>query len=74
LRVLFASAKSQAGLDVFEQEPEAHVDLHDLENVVMSPHLGSATVEIRTAMAVLAAKNVVAVLRGEEPPTPADLS
>lgn len=59
-----------AGLDVFEREPEVHRDLLDLENVVLIPHLGSATVETRTAMGVLAARNAIAVLRGEEPPTP----
>ena len=41
-----------------------------LDNVVMIPHLGSATVETRTAMAMLAAENTVAVLAGREPPTP----
>jgi glyoxylate reductase len=59
-----------AGLDVFEREPEVHPDLLGLENVVLIPHLGSATVETRTAMGVLAARNVVAVLAGEAPPTP----
>jgi glyoxylate reductase len=44
--------------------------LLDLENVALVPHLGSATVETRTAMAVLAADNTLAVLRGEQPPTP----
>jgi glyoxylate reductase len=59
-----------AGLDVFEHEPEVHPDLLGLENVVLIPHLGSATVETRTAMAELAAANVVAVLAGDDPPTP----
>ena len=59
-----------AGLDVFEREPHVHPDLLDLENVTVVPHLGSATVETRTAMAVLAADNTLAVLRGEQPPTP----
>ena len=53
-----------AGLDVFEHEPEVHPALLDLENVVLIPHLGSATVETRTAMGVLAAENVAAVLGG----------
>ena len=44
-------------LDVFEHEPEVHPDLIGLENVVLIPHLGSATVETRTAMAELAAAN-----------------
>jgi len=59
-----------AALDVFEREPEVHPGLLDLDNVVLVPHLGSATEETRTAMAELAAANVVAVLRGDEPPTP----
>jgi glyoxylate reductase len=59
-----------AGLDVFEKEPQVHPELLDLENVALVPHLGSATVETRTAMAVLAADNTLAVLRGEQPPTP----
>ncbi|BCW42994.1 D-glycerate dehydrogenase [Arthrobacter sp. StoSoilB5] len=59
-----------AGLDVFEQEPKVHPWLLELENVALVPHLGSATVETRTAMAVLAADNTLAVLGGKQPPTP----
>jgi len=59
-----------AGLDVFEKEPQVYPELLELENVALVPHLGSATVETRTAMAVLAADNTLAVLRGEQPPTP----
>jgi glyoxylate reductase len=59
-----------AGLDVFEQEPKVHPWLLELENVTLVPHLGSATVETRTAMAVLAADNTLAVLGGQQPPTP----
>jgi glyoxylate reductase len=59
-----------AGLDVFEHEPEVYPGLLGLENAVLIPHLGSATIETRTAMAVLAARNAAAVLRGEEPLTP----
>jgi len=59
-----------AALDVFEEEPDVHPGLLELENVVVVPHLGSATEETRTAMAELAAANVLAVLRGDEPPTP----
>ncbi len=59
-----------AALDVFEREPQVHPALLELDNVVLVPHLGSATIETRTAMAVLAAENVIAVLRGEPAPTP----
>ena len=59
-----------AALDVFEREPEVHPDLLELENAVLVPHLGSATLETRTAMAVLAARNAIAASRGEPPLTP----
>jgi len=59
-----------AGLDVFEKEPAVHPELLELENVALVPHLGSSTVETRTAMAVLASENTLAVLRGEDPVTP----
>jgi glyoxylate reductase len=59
-----------AALDVFEREPEVHPGLIGLDNAVLVPHLGSATIETRTAMAELAAANVVAVLAGKDPPTP----
>jgi glyoxylate reductase len=58
-----------AALDVFENEPEVHPALLERDDVVLIPHLGSATIETRTAMAVLAANNALAVLRGEKPPT-----
>jgi lactate dehydrogenase-like 2-hydroxyacid dehydrogenase len=59
-----------AGLDVFEHEPKVHPGLLELENAVLLPHLGSATIETRTAMGVLAAENVLAVLAGRPPLTP----
>jgi glyoxylate reductase len=59
-----------AGLDVYEKEPEVHPRLLELENVVLAPHIGSASVETRDRMAVLAAENIVAVLSSEEPKTP----
>jgi glyoxylate reductase len=59
-----------AALDVFEREPNVHPGLLELDNVVLVPHLGSATLETRTEMAALAARNALAVLQGREPPTP----
>jgi glyoxylate reductase len=62
-----------AGLDVYEHEPAVDPGLLELENVVLVPHLGSATIETRAAMAELAACNAIAVARGEAPPTPVPL-
>ncbi|MGL4745081.1 MAG: 2-hydroxyacid dehydrogenase [Dermatophilaceae bacterium] len=59
-----------AGLDVFEHEPAVHPGLLGRDDVVLLPHLGSATWETRTAMADLAVDNVLAVLRGDPPLTP----
>ena len=59
-----------AGLDVYEHEPIVHPGLLEIENVTLLPHLGSSTIEARAAMAILAARNVVAVLSGEAPLTP----
>jgi glyoxylate reductase len=59
-----------AALDVFEREPEVDPGLLELENAVLVPHLGSATTETRTAMAVLAARNAIAASSGQPPLTP----
>ena len=67
---LEASEIAGAGLDVFEKEPEVHPGLLDRDDVVLVPHLGSATIETRSAMAELAARNVLAVLGGQPPLTP----
>ncbi len=67
---LAAGTIAGAGLDVFEEEPKVHPALIPLDNVTLIPHLGSATIETRTAMGVLAARNAVAVLRGQAPLTP----
>jgi glyoxylate reductase len=61
---------SGAALDVYEKEPEVFPALLDLENVVLAPHLGSATRETRTAMAELAVNNTLAVVHGHPPLTP----
>jgi glyoxylate reductase len=59
-----------AGLDVYEREPEFEMELKDLDNVVMLPHIGSATAETRTNMALMAAQNIVEVLNGNRPLNP----
>jgi lactate dehydrogenase-like 2-hydroxyacid dehydrogenase len=67
---LAAGEIAGAGLDVYEHEPQVEPGLLELENVVLAPHLGSATVETRTAMAELAARNAISVLRGAGALTP----
>ena len=62
-----------AALDVYEHEPAVHADLLKLENVLLAPHLASATTETRMAMADRAAENVLAVLAGRPPLTPVGL-
>jgi glyoxylate reductase len=57
-----------AGLDVFENEPAIHPGLLELDNAVLIPHLGSATVETRAAMADIAATNALAILAGAQAP------
>src|SRR3981189_41623 len=64
---LAAGRIAGAALDVFEKEPEVEPRLLTMENVVVTPHLGSATVETRTEMALLAARNVASVLTGNGP-------
>jgi lactate dehydrogenase-like 2-hydroxyacid dehydrogenase len=56
-----------AALDVYEHEPEVNPRLLKLKNVVIVPHIGSATEEARNAMARIAATNVLMFLRGAEP-------
>jgi glyoxylate reductase len=69
---LEAGAIAGAALDVFEREPTIHPGLRRLDTVVLAPHIGSSTRETRTAMAELAARNVVRVLRGQRPLTPVE--
>jgi glyoxylate reductase len=59
-----------AGLDVYEEEPKVHLKLLELENVVLAPHIGSASFETRDRMAVTAGEDLRAVLRGEQPKNP----
>lgn len=56
-----------AGLDVYEEEPCLKPGLAELSNVVLAPHLGSATIETRTKMSLMAAENIIAVLRKRRP-------
>ena len=67
---LAAGSIFAAGLDVYEEEPKVHPKLLERENVVLAPHIGSGSIETRDAMAVLAAENIRAVLRGEPPKNP----
>lgn len=56
-----------AGLDVFEEEPKIFNGLCSLDNIVVAPHIGSATLETRTKMGLLAAENAIAIFEGREP-------
>ncbi len=67
---LRARTIAAAGLDVFEGEPKLHPDLLTVPNVVLTPHIASATVATRRAMADLAVDNLIAALTGAAPPTP----
>lgn len=68
-RALKEEVISGAALDVFEQEPiDPNSPLLELDNIVLTPHIASASVETRTKMAVVAATNLVSVLNGKEPP------
>ena len=57
-----------AGLDVFEREPEVHPGLLGLDNAVLAPHIASGSVRTRSEMCAIAARNLIAGLRGERPP------
>ncbi len=67
-RALQRGTIAGAALDVYENEPRVHPDLLGLRNVILAPHIGSATIETRTKMAVLAATNVAAIFAGQRPP------
>mgnify|MGYP001582108923 FL=1 len=57
-----------AALDVFENEPQIHPGLLTLENVILTPHIASATRETRDKMAILAAENIIEALESRIPP------
>jgi glyoxylate reductase len=69
-RALETGRLAGAGLDVYEHEPQVPAELLALEQVVLAPHLGSATAKARDGMARLVAENVIAVLEGRPPLTP----
>src|SRR5579884_1599401 len=68
-RALEAKQIKGAALDVFENEPEVYPELLELDNVVLTPHVASASVATRGRMSTLAAENVIAAFEGERPPT-----
>ena len=70
LNLLKKNKNYTAGLDVFENEPFINKELLKYKNVVILPHIGSATVEARTAMAKLATENVISVLKFKKPLNP----
>lgn len=80
LKALKAKKIAGAGLDVFECEPSIDCDLTDklalkqFDNVILTPHIASATEEARRAMSEVAAKNIIAVLKGKKPLTPAKVN
>jgi glyoxylate reductase len=68
VRALKAKKIAGAGLDVFEREPKVHAELKKMKNVVLAPHLGSATTEVREEMANIVVDNIEALLAGRAPP------
>ncbi len=70
VRALTEKWIAAAGLDVFEEEPKVHPGLLPLTNVIMAPHIASASFDTRVAMSTLAVKNCLAVLEGRPPITP----
>jgi lactate dehydrogenase-like 2-hydroxyacid dehydrogenase len=65
---LAAQRIAGAGLDVFEREPQVHPGLLALENVVLAPHIASASVDTRRRMSMMAAENAAAAIEGKRPP------
>jgi glyoxylate reductase len=68
VRALKGKKIAGAGLDVFEHEPKVSPELRTMKNVVLVPHLGSATTEVREKMAGIVVDNILALLEGRKPP------
>jgi glyoxylate reductase len=68
VRALIEKRIAGAGLDVYENEPRVEPALLSMQNVVLTPHLGSAVKELRESMANVVVDNIVAVLDGRRPP------
>ncbi len=68
VRALQSKRIAGAGLDVYENEPQPHAELLNMQNVVMTPHIGSAITELRAAMANVVVDNILALLAGQRPP------
>ena len=67
-RALLEKRIAGAGLDVYENEPLVEPELVKMKNVVLTPHLGSAVMDLRESMANVVADNIMAVLEGRQPP------
>lgn len=70
IKLLKQNKITSAGFDVYQNEPNLNKEFYKLKNVVLLPHIGSATVEARNNMSLLAAKNIIAVLTGKRALTP----
>ena len=68
VRALLKGEIAAAGLDVFENEPAIEPELLQMENVLLLPHIASASLQTRSEMAKVAANNLLAHVRGERPP------
>jgi glyoxylate reductase len=68
VRALKEKKISGAALDVYEREPEIEPELLDMDNVVLAPHIGSASIETRKRMCTMAAENLLTAFKGDRPP------